>query len=64
MQSADQRELDYLTVIRSFDRTRNRAVTFQCPVGSMVVTDHLFPDHPMEMPFAQDDHLIQTFPAQ
>jgi hypothetical protein len=52
MQSADKGKLDDLALVGRLNWTRNRAVTFRRPVGSMaVIVVHVFPNHSIEMPF-------------
>ena len=60
MPSTDEGKLDDFALVGLFNRTRNRAIAIQRPMGSMVMAVfQKLANHPMEMPFTQDDHMVQ-----
>jgi hypothetical protein len=64
VQAIDQGQFDDVSLVGRFDGPRLWAVLIQCPVRAMsMVIRQIVGQDPMQMPSVEDDHVIQTLPA-
>src|SRR5262245_54920681 len=64
MQAANLRNRSDLATVRRLDETRVGRSPIQRPMGSgIMVISHVAAQHPSQMGFAENDHVVQTLAA-